>query len=146
MTFENPLVIDLTIGVGALGGLGLGWFLVRSGVKTWAQIYSTLSTGRVERATARKIEAEARKVEAEAEGVETDNASKRELADTTSLVFRLASAELEPQRQLRSSPPRDEIDQARRESLARALIEALEALRRQDVDDLDVRRPPPEAA
>lgn len=144
LRLENPLFFGLQIPA-ALGSLLLaGWGLIRAGGKL-ADIHKTLASAKVDQATAAKINAEAKKIEAETTGIHLGNIEKAD-ESVTRLLVALARSGVGSHVTLVSAPAITEGEQARRTTLSRELVESIEALRRQDVAEIEVVVNPDEAA
>ena len=137
---ENPLVLDLAIGVPITGVLITGWCLARSGLTTVSQFMERLSMVKVNKAIARKIAAEA-------ESITIDNSFKKEDLAIIQLIYGVARSGIELRTTSATTVPNDKDNApgSRKIGLAHQLIDSIRNLERQDVAEIEA-HPPPEAA
>lgn len=145
--YRNPVDIVL-IAPPAIGSiLVAGWLIMRSGLKSGAEFYAQIQAAKVDRAISHKIEAEARKLDAEAEVIRSSNSVRLEREKARKLIFQVARQELKGQAALTSEQATEEATGTRRANLADDLLDSADGLRRQEVDEIELRLdPPPEAA
>jgi hypothetical protein len=126
----NPLVMDLTMtGVIALIVRG-AWKAVQEGPKAYSEILNANAGHKERSATARKTDAEARKLDAEVERMTIGNDLAREQLNTERLLHSIARKEL---KRRATADPTDRFN-----ILEATLLSNLEALKRQDVREIEI--------